>query len=192
MNAPPKKTPDLAAPSLAILAGVPRGMEVYFSQLARLAGWQAGKDGAGKASVRVTNGALVFDHEGEQTEMVLPVRAAKILRYLQGLQNGAAKTPSKISIGPSTLLPQDFLLIDESGQGVRLTEKETAILICLSRANGKAVTRQSLLDEVWEYAKGVETHTLETHIYRLRQKIEIDPANPAYLITKEDGYTLIV
>ncbi len=75
---------------------------------------------------------------------------------------------------------------------IRLTEKESHILKLLARQkNGAPLSRQALLDEVWGYVPGVETHTLETHIYRLRQKLEADPANPAVLVTDDEGYRLV-
>jgi DNA-binding response OmpR family regulator len=74
---------------------------------------------------------------------------------------------------------------------VRLTDKETAILRYLYRAGQKPVSREILLQEVWGYNSGVTTHTLETHIYRLRQKIERDPANAALLVTEAGGYKLV-
>jgi len=75
---------------------------------------------------------------------------------------------------------------------VRLTEKEIALLVILAEKRGGAVSRDQLLDDVWQYVEGVETHTLETHIYRLRQKIETDPSNPHILKTNDDGYFLSV
>ena len=74
---------------------------------------------------------------------------------------------------------------------VRLTEKETAILRFLYRAGQLPVSRETLLQEVWGYNSGVTTHTLETHIYRLRQKIEKDAANPEILVTEAGGYKLV-
>lgn len=96
-------------------------------------------------------------------------------------------------IGPYTFRPSQKLLLDEenNGQKVRLTEKETDILKYLYRAEG-SVGRDKLLDEVWGYNAGVTTHTLETHIYRLRQKIERDPSNAALLVTESGGYKLVV
>jgi len=72
----------------------------------------------------------------------------------------------------------------------RLTDKETAILKYLYRAGDKVVSREVLLDEVWGYSANVTTHTLETHVYRLRQKIEPDPSNVTILITEPGGYRL--
>lgn len=73
---------------------------------------------------------------------------------------------------------------------VRLTEKEKDILVILQEYAGETVTREILLQEIWGYVDGVETHTLETHIYRLRQKIEEDPAAPVILLTTDAGYKL--
>ncbi len=98
-------------------------------------------------------------------------------------------------IGPYEFRPAQKLLIDASSQGggkkkVRLTEKETNILKYLDRAGGKPVGREELLTEVWGYNAGVTTHTLETHIYRLRQKIEPDAASAKLLVTEAGGYRL--
>ena len=73
---------------------------------------------------------------------------------------------------------------------IRLTEKERHILEVLARNDGARVERKALLDEVWGYGENIETHTLETHIYRLRQKIERDPAAPEILKTDESGYRI--
>ena len=97
------------------------------------------------------------------------------------------------TIGRYTFKPSAKLLIEEDkDQKVRLTEKETAILKYLYRIGNKAVSRDQLLNEVWGYNAGVTTHTLETHIYRLRQKIEEDPSSAKILLTKPGGYLLDV
>jgi DNA-binding response OmpR family regulator len=83
------------------------------------------------------------------------------------------------------------LLLDEREKKIRLTEKETNILKYLYRANDAVVPRDELLHEVWGYNAGVTTHTLETHIYRLRQKIEPDPSNARILVTEPGGYRLV-
>ena len=72
----------------------------------------------------------------------------------------------------------------------RLTEKETSILKFLYRSGATVVGRDTLLGEVWGYNAGVTTHTLETHVYRLRQKIEDDPSNAELLVTEPGGYRL--
>ena len=95
------------------------------------------------------------------------------------------------NIGSYSFKPASKLLITEQGTKVRLTEKETSILKYLYRAGEKVVTRDVLLAEVWGYNSGVTTHTLETHIYRLRQKIEKDPSNAELLVTETGGYKLV-
>lgn len=94
-------------------------------------------------------------------------------------------------IGPYTFRPSAKLLQEAArNRRIRLTEKEAAILKFLYRAGTKPVPRQVLLNEVWGYNAAVTTHTLETHIYRLRQKIEPDPANARLLVTEGGGYRL--
>ncbi len=96
------------------------------------------------------------------------------------------------NIGPYTFQPAAKLLLDTAtNKKVRLTDKETAILKYLYRAGDKVISRDVLLDEVWGYNAGVTTHTLETHVYRLRQKIEIDPSNASILVTETGGYRLV-
>ena len=93
-------------------------------------------------------------------------------------------------LGASEFRPAGKLLLDAAGKKIRLTEKETNILKYLYRAGEKPVAREELLAEVWGYNAGVTTHTLETHVYRLRQKIEADPAHARLLLTEAGGYKL--
>ena len=96
------------------------------------------------------------------------------------------------SIGPYTFQPANKLLVRDADQRkVRLTDKETAILKYLFWAGDKPVARDKLLDEVWGYNAAVTTHTLETHVYRLRQKIEADPSSAKILVTETGGYKLV-
>jgi DNA-binding response OmpR family regulator len=93
-------------------------------------------------------------------------------------------------LGTYEFRPAAKVLVDENQKKIRLTEKETNILKYLYRAGEKPVSREELLAEVWGYNAGVTTHTLETHVYRLRQKIESDPANARLLLTEAGGYKL--
>lgn len=96
-----------------------------------------------------------------------------------------------VALGEFLLDPRvNELKKKKQDSSTKLTEKEVDILLYLEKQKGQPVTRQDLLDHVWGYADGVETHTLETHIYRLRQKIEKDPTAPDFLITNDDGYCL--
>lgn len=94
------------------------------------------------------------------------------------------------AVGPYSFRPGTKMLVDETDRKIRLTEKETNILKFLYRAGGRTIERDTLLREVWGYNAGVTTHTLETHIYRLRQKIEPDPSNARILLTETGGYRL--
>jgi DNA-binding response OmpR family regulator len=94
-------------------------------------------------------------------------------------------------IGPYTFKPSAKVLIRGDNRKVRLTEKETSILKYLYRAGEQVVGRDVLLHEVWGYNAGVTTHTLETHVYRLRQKIERDPSAAEILVTETGGYKLV-
>ncbi|MBI1399802.1 response regulator transcription factor [Hyphomonas sp.] len=93
-------------------------------------------------------------------------------------------------IGPYEFRPSTKTLRTKEGKRIRLTEKETEILKYLYRAGGRPVARETLLTEVWGYNAAVTTHTLETHIYRLRQKVEPDPGNARLLMTDPGGYRL--
>ena len=95
------------------------------------------------------------------------------------------------TIGPYSFQPAAKLLETAEGSKVRLTDKETSILKYLYRQGPKTISRDILLKKVWGYNNRVTTHTLETHIYRLRQKIERDPANARLLVTEEGGYRLV-
>src|ERR1700757_4374148 len=107
------------------------------------------------------------------------------------LRQHEASEDAVFTIGPYTFRPSSKILLNPKGNKVRLTEKETAILRYLYRAGQRPVSRETLLQEVWGYNSGVTTHTLETHIYRLRQKVERDAASPAILVTEAGGYKLV-
>lgn len=94
-------------------------------------------------------------------------------------------------VGPYTFKPSAKMLIRDDARKVRLTEKETAIIKFLLRAGDQIISRDVLLHDVWGYNAGVTTHTLETHIYRLRQKIERDPSHAEILVTEGGGYKLV-
>lgn len=94
------------------------------------------------------------------------------------------------NLGPYVFKPSAKMLITQDDKKIRLTEKETNILKFLYRSNDKVVPRDTLLHEVWGYNAGVTTHTLETHIYRLRQKIEPDSSQARLLLTESGGYKL--
>ncbi len=116
------------------------------------------------------------------------VLLARIRAHLRQYEQSEGAT---FRIGPYTFRPAQKLLVDEQGRKIHLTEKEVAILKFLYRAGEQAVSRDVLLSEVWGYNSGVTTHTVETHIYRLRQKIEPNPSQARILRTEQGGYRLV-
>jgi DNA-binding response OmpR family regulator len=129
---------------------------------------------------------------GANDYVTKPFRFAVLLARIRAqLRQHEQSEDAVFTIGPYSFRPSAKLLIDERGQKIRLTEKETAILKYLYRAGEKVITRDVLLHEVWGYNSGVTTHTLETHIYRLRQKIERDPSRAELLVTEAGGYKLV-
>jgi DNA-binding response OmpR family regulator len=129
---------------------------------------------------------------GANDYVVKPFKFAVLLARIRAqLRQHEASEDAVFSIGPYTFRPSAKLLVNERGSKLKLTEKETAILRFLYRADEKVVSRDVLLAEVWGYNASVTTHTLETHIYRLRQKIENDPSDARILVTEAGGYKLI-
>lgn len=129
---------------------------------------------------------------GANDYVVKPFRFAVLLARIRAqLRQHEASEDAVFAIGPYSFRPSSKILTTQKGGKVRLTEKETAILRFLYRAGQKPVSRETLLQEVWGYNSGVTTHTLETHIYRLRQKVEKDAANPGILVTEAGGYKLV-
>lgn len=120
-----------------------------------------------------------------------PFRFAVLLARIRAhLRSVEQSEDAVFRIGPYQFRPAQKTLFDEAGKRIRLTDKETSILKYLLRARSAAVSREELLTEVWGYNAGVTTHTLETHIYRLRQKIEPGKGQARLLITEGGGYRL--
>ncbi|MGE0409784.1 MAG: response regulator transcription factor [Amphiplicatus sp.] len=130
-------------------------------------------------------------NSGANDYVTKPFKFAVLLARVRAhLRSHEQSEDAVFKIGPYEFRPAVKMLVTEADRKIRLTEKETSILKFLYRAGGRAVTRDILLDEVWGYNSGVTTHTLETHVYRLRQKIEPDPSNASLLITESGGYRL--
>jgi DNA-binding response OmpR family regulator len=129
---------------------------------------------------------------GANDYIAKPFRLNELLARLRAqLRSFEASEDAVFTIGPYTFRPSVKQLLEPvRNKRIRLTDKETAILKFLYRAAGKPVARQVLLNEVWGYNAAVTTHTLETHVYRLRQKIEPDPAVSRILLTEGGGYRL--
>src|SRR5260370_14488940 len=127
---------------------------------------------------------------GANAYVTKPFRLNEMLARLgANLRQSEHSDEAVLTIGPYTFQPGAKLMIDASGRKkVRLTEKETAILKYLYRAGDRVIGRDTLLGEGWGYNAGVTTHTLETHVYRLRQKIERDPTHAEILCTDPTAY----
>jgi DNA-binding response OmpR family regulator len=129
---------------------------------------------------------------GANDYVTKPFRFAVLLARIRAqLRTHEQSEDAVFTVGPYTFKPAQKMLIEANGGKVRLTEKETAIVKYLYRAEQKIIGRDELLEQVWGYNSGVTTHTLETHIYRLRQKIEKDPSNSRLLVTEGGGYKLV-
>jgi DNA-binding response OmpR family regulator len=130
---------------------------------------------------------------GADDYVTKPFRLSVLLARLRAhLRQSERRDDAVYTIGPYAYRPGAKLLTDpDTRKKVRLTEKETAILKYLYRAGDRVIGRDTLLGEVWGYNAGVTTHTLETHVYRLRQKIERDPGAAEILVTEPGGYRLV-
>ena len=128
---------------------------------------------------------------GANDYVTKPFKFAVLLARLRAhLRSHEQSEDAVFKIGPYEFRPAVKMLVGEEDRRIKLTEKEASILKYLYRAGGKPVGRDTLLDEVWGYNSGVTTHTLETHVYRLRQKIEPTPGKTTLLMTDSGGYRL--
>jgi DNA-binding response OmpR family regulator len=128
---------------------------------------------------------------GANDYVLKPFKFSVLLARIRAhLRSHEASEDAVFKIGPYDFKPALRLLFDDRGRKIRLTDKETSILRYLYRSGEKPVGREELLREVWGYNSNVTTHTLETHVYRLRQKIEPEAQVPKLLITEAGGYRL--
>ena len=132
------------------------------------------------------------DHNHKADEYIIkPFKYLDLLKSIETQLHKFKKSENtQYSIGKYAFKPNSKILETNESRSIRLTEKENNILKFLYKNLGNTVSRETLLHEVWGYNSKVTTHTLETHIYRLRQKIEDDPSNACFLITEPGGYKL--
>ncbi len=130
---------------------------------------------------------------GANDYITKPFRLGVLLARIRAQMRQHERSEDAIfTLGPYSFRPSAKMLVElDTNRKIRLTEKETAILKYLLRAGDNVISRDELLNEVWGYNSGVTTHTLETHVYRLRQKLERDPSNAAILVTGPGGYKLV-
>jgi DNA-binding response OmpR family regulator len=129
---------------------------------------------------------------GANDYVAKPFKFAVLLARIRAqLRQHGASEDATFRIGEYTFRPAAKILVSDRGSRLKLTEKETAILRFLYRAESRVISRETLLAEIWGYNAGVTTHTLETHVYRLRQKIEPNPSVARILLTEPGGYKLV-
>jgi len=144
----------------------------------------------------ISDGAMIEGLDAGATDCVtkpfkLGVLMARIRAHIRQFEHSEE---AQLNIGPfffnastKTLSLQD----NEDERPIHLTDKEAQIVKFLYLHSDRLISREELLGEVWGYNAGITTHTLETHVYRLRQKMEIDPSDAKILVTEPGGYRLI-
>ncbi len=144
-------------------------------------------------AARADADAILGLDSGANDYVVKPFRLPVLLARLRAqFRQHEQSEDAVFTIGPYTFRPSAKVLIHgETKKKVLLTDKETSILKFLYRSGSNVVGHKTLLRDVWGYNARVTTHTLETHVYRLRQKIEADPHNAELLVTEPDGYRLV-
>ena len=113
-----------------------------------------------------------------------------LVRIKKEMRDFVINKNREIEIGPYSFNYLMKRLVTKTGSEIRLTEMETKILNFLYESNGKLIKRDTLLTEVWGYKSEVMTHTLETHIYRLRKKISVNCISQNLLVSEPGGYRL--
>jgi len=127
-------------------------------------------------------------HEGFDGSMRRPLRFAGLMAMIRA--KIAPTAAAGATLGDHLFCETTQTLMGPDGVRRLLTEKETAILARLARARGGVVARDVLLREIWGYSPAVDTHTLETHIHRLRRKLEDASGRPKLLLSAPSGYRL--
>ncbi|MCJ8323893.1 MAG: response regulator transcription factor [Rhizobiales bacterium] len=128
---------------------------------------------------------------GANDYVLKPFRVGELLARMRAQFRQFEQSEDAVfNLGPYVFKPSIKRLTEADGSEIRLTEKETAILKYLYKADGSSIGRDELLCEVWGYNSGITTHTLETHIYRLRQKIEPKERGLKIIVTDSTGYKI--
>jgi hypothetical protein len=138
----------------------------------------------------VVLGARAQMPDGAQV-LAIPVRMVDVLEALEVLATSTSGLSAPRSYKDWTLDPGRLVARQADTRTITLTDTEARLLACLFDAQGAEVQREDLLQRVWGYRPGLDTHTLETHIYRLRKKIEADPGDPRIIVTTGDGYHFV-
>ena len=117
---------------------------------------------------------------------------AKVRVWLRRSWSATTNTLDPVKIGGMHIFPSERMIIRDNGQPVHLTNLELRLLIHLISRAGKTVTTEELNQRVWGYTGEVDNTMLKNVVYRLRRKIESDPANPLIIQTVTGvGYKLV-
>ena len=185
---------DMETSRKIMLLGLPSALHGALAELLERSGLLA--NGMAEADAVITADA----EAGNDVPRALPVlvlragrkaRIGTLLRQARHMVEEPALFLDPFSVGPFLFSPQDKRLSREGEEDIALTDKEVDILVCLARQSPAPVPREALLKNVWRYQDGVDTHTLETHIYRLRQKMEKSADDPQILVTEGKGYRIV-
>ncbi len=130
---------------------------------------------------------------GASDVIAMPYRPSELRARVRAQIRAFANSAEHVfHIGPHRFEPATRSLLNGvTSETVRLTHKESEVLKYLCRAGGGTVSRTTMLREVWGYKEGADSYTVESHIYRLRRKLEADPARPCFIISEEGGYALV-
>tara|TARA_R110000787_G_scaffold59001_2_gene133898 strand:- start:450 stop:1145 length:696 start_codon:yes stop_codon:yes gene_type:complete len=136
--------------------------------------------------------AILGLDSGANDYVVKPFRIGTLLARLRAhIRQHELSEDASFALGPYIFRPALRTLERTDGKkDIGLSEKENAILKYLYRAGDRPVSCETLYAEIWDHATSLMTHTLQTHVYRLRRKIEADPARPDILLSEDGGYRL--
>lgn len=149
--------------------------------------WSENKDeikNATRADIVITNKDNIFDEEGRLC-LCQPLQLKELFFHIGKSLEFSEKGKKLVNIGSFKFNYPDRLLIKD-GNNIELTDKEAELINVLMKNTSKTLSRAKILENVWGYSSETDTHTLETHIYRLRKKLSgID-----IILTEKEGYKI--
>ena len=137
----------------------------------------------------IASDAAIVRVGGVDSDFAAPVRLGAVIDRI-ALMAARLQADRHIDMGEYCLQLSENVIVRAGGDGIVLTDTEVRLLTVLAEAGGVKVARDDLLAKVWGYRADIDTHTVETHIYRLRQKIEVDASAPQFILTEAAGYRL--